>query len=239
MKRKEVCRLCGSLSELQESHIIPKSIFKLARDKKLNNRFIELHNKKDNVIQDGPKEYLLCENCEGKISRNEKYFKEAIHLNRHETDKAHDGKKLLIKGLDYKRIKLFFLSLLWRASISSKLEFENVCIVSSEEIIRQRILKENPGVNSNFAISAVVPLINNSNAEALNSAFFDLHDKQLGTIHHILIGGILYTILLTHEQIIAASEEFFLQESGNWAMPLIRIYDIPFLWEFIKYHFDR
>ena len=88
---------------MRESHIIPKSAFKMIRDRKLDNRFIELYDKKDQIIQDGPKECLLCDKCEQKISKYEKYFKEAIHLNRHGTDKAHDGKSFLSKVLIIKR----------------------------------------------------------------------------------------------------------------------------------------
>lgn len=65
---------------MRESHIIPRSIIKLIRDKTLDNRFYELHNKLNQTVQDGPKEYLLCDDCEKKIGRYENYFKEAVHF---------------------------------------------------------------------------------------------------------------------------------------------------------------
>ena len=238
MKKKDICRLCGNLSELRESHIIPKSIFKLVRDKKLNYEFYELHNKKDKKIKDGPKEYLLCDKCEQYLGNNyEKYFKEAIHLNKHGVDKVHDEKKLLIKGFDYKKIKLFLLSLLWRASVSSKPEFENICLGENEEMMREMILNDSPGKSSMFSMAAIVPLINNRNSEALTSTFF-VWQKQSTTIYCILIGGILYLLSSAHQNTFFP-EENILRESGCWIIPLEKFEKIPFLKDFIDEHFDR
>jgi L-lactate utilization protein LutC len=68
MKNSNTCRLCHAASELRESHIIPSSIIKLIRDETLDNRFYQLYNKLNQTIQDGPKEYLLCDSCEQKIA---------------------------------------------------------------------------------------------------------------------------------------------------------------------------
>ena len=237
MKNTGVCKLCKKIRELKKSHIIPCLAFKLIRDENINNRFYELVNKQNKIIQDGPKEYLLCNKCEQHIGNYEKYFKEAIHLNRHGTKKTHDGKRCLIENLDYKKIKLFFLSLLWRASISSKPEFENVCIGDNEEIIRKMILNESPGRNSKFPITAIVPLINNRNQEGWSTNFFDLKYERLVTIYSIVIGGILYSISAAHQNTLFP-EELILQESGRWIMPLQDVSKIRCLWESIKNHFN-
>ncbi len=88
MEVKGRCRLCYTKSSLKESHIIPKSMFKFIRDKTMDNRFYELGINTNKIIQDGPKEYLLCNECEQKIGRFEKYFKR-IHL--YEATKNHNG----------------------------------------------------------------------------------------------------------------------------------------------------
>jgi len=239
MKHTGICKLCKKTCELKKSHIIPRLAIKLIRDENLNNRFYELFNKQSKIIQDGPKEYLLCYKCEQLLGNNyEKYFKEAIHLNRHGTKKAHDEKRLIIQNLDYKRIKLFFLSLLWRASISSKPEFENVCVGDNEEIIRKMILNEDPGRSSKFSITAIVPLINNRNAETWATNFFDLKYEGLATIYSIIIGGILYSISAAHQNTLFP-EELLLNESGRWIMPLQDVSKIRCLWEFIQNHFNK
>ena len=73
----------------------------------MNHRFYELRDKASNVIQDGPKEYLLCDGCEQRLSRYEKYFKEAIHLSRHGIQVVQDRSYATIRNLDYSRVKLF------------------------------------------------------------------------------------------------------------------------------------
>jgi len=234
MKNTGVCKLCKTTCELQESHIIPRLAIKLIRDENLNNRFYELFSKQSKIIQDGPKEYLLCSTCERHIGNYEKYFKEAIHLNRHKTKKYIIEKNLIIENLDYKKIKLFFLSLLWRASISSKPEFENVCIGDNEEIIRQMILNGSPSRSSEFSITAIVPLINNRHKESWATNFFDLKYERLPTIYSIVIGGILYSISSTHQNMFP--EELILNESGRWIMPLEDVSKIRCLWESIKNH---
>ncbi len=118
MKAINTCRLCHAPSELRESHIIPSSIIKLIRDETLDNRFYQLFNKLNQTIQDGPKEYLLCNSCEQKIGSYEKYFKEGVHCSRHGIEIKHNQRVAVIDNLDYKKMKLFFLSLLWRMSIS-------------------------------------------------------------------------------------------------------------------------
>lgn len=238
MKNTGTCKLCKKTRELKKSHIIPRLAIKLIRDENLNNRFYELFNKQNKIIQDSPKEHLLCYECEQHLGNNEKYFKETIHLNRHGTKKAHDGKKLIVKNLDYKKIKLFFLSLLWRASISSKPEFENVCIGDNEEIIRKMILNESPGRSSMFSITAIVPLINNRNKEAWATNFFDSKYERSATIYSILIGGILYSISAAHQNTFFP-EELIFNESGHWIMPLQDVSKIKCLWKFIKDHFNE
>ena len=93
-----ICRLCERDSKLRESHIIPRSLIRLVRDKKLGNRFYELHNKRCQTIQDGPKEFLLCDNCEQRIGSFEKYFIEAVHYGRRGTKKKQSDQVLLIES---------------------------------------------------------------------------------------------------------------------------------------------
>ena len=237
MKHLGVCKLCKESHELKNSHIIPSSIIKLIRDKSLDNRFYELFGGRSEIKQDGPKEYLLCHKCEQRFSDYEKYFKEAIHSNRHRTKKAHDGKRLIIENLDYKRMKLFFLSLLWRASLSSRPEFENICIGDDEEIIRKMILCDDPGKSSRFAVMALVPLIDNQNSESWCTNFNKLEYGGCPTLYTILLGGIFYLISSAKDNV-SSSEDLFLNESGRWSMRMLDVSQFKTLRETIRNHFN-
>jgi hypothetical protein len=71
------CKLCGRESELQESHIVPKFIYKYLKNTSPTGKLRE----GDNINlrkQDGIKLYWLCKECETMFSKWEKYFFEHI-----------------------------------------------------------------------------------------------------------------------------------------------------------------
>lgn len=72
-----VCRLCGTSSELQCSHIIPSFIFNWLKSTSATGhiRYGEEINKR---VQDGLKAYWLCSECEQMIGRFENYYATSI-----------------------------------------------------------------------------------------------------------------------------------------------------------------
>lgn len=236
MKSESTCRLCLTSSSLRESHIVTGSIFDLVRDKTMKNRFYKIGSKTDEIVQDGPKEYLLCDKCEQKIGRYEKYYKEAVHLSRHKIKIMQNDKFAIIRNLDYRKIKLFLLSILWRMSISSLSQFTNVSLANDEEIIRKLILEENPGRSNEYPIAAIIPLISGKMEETW-MCFPIISDHPDGTTYYMVIGGILYSISMTqHNQYF---DKWLLYESGHWVMPLIDFYKIPFLKNFVDSNFSE
>jgi hypothetical protein len=236
MTESTTCRLCRYPSELRESHIVPRSLIRLIRDEKLDDRFYALHQKVCKKIQDGPKEYLLCDNCEQKIGGFEKYFIECVHYGKHGTEKKHDDQCLVIKNVDYKRTKLFFLSLLWRMSASSRSEFEPVSIRGDdEERIRQMILREDAGVSSEYSVSAIIPLLNGRNREGWCSTPFVSDGEP--PVYALVLGGILYYLCAGREKS-PYPLDLCLNESGRWCIPFTDLNKIPFLREYIEHHFQ-
>lgn len=68
-----LCALCPKeVSELCDSHIIPKLVYKRIRTRK-NSRFRDLSNIKK-PLQDGEKHKMLCAECEEKFSAWENKF---------------------------------------------------------------------------------------------------------------------------------------------------------------------
>ncbi len=68
----EICKLCEQKKALKESHIIPKFVFRWM--KQTGGKYIR---KADNVnkrVEDGVKQYLLCNDCEGFFSKLEDKF---------------------------------------------------------------------------------------------------------------------------------------------------------------------
>ena len=144
------CKLCLVESELRQSHIIPEWLYKDLYDSK--NRILSvqgtLGKNKTSYIQKGIRENLLCENCENKLSKWEGYvarkFRKIKDAEVRRTKIPNLG-LILIEDSDYSNVKLFQLSILWRASISKDKLFSEVILGKYEEKIRQMLLSESPG----------------------------------------------------------------------------------------------
>jgi hypothetical protein len=146
-----ICKLCGEPSELQYSHIIPEIFYDLIYDENPR-RFRAISadpSKKIEYPQQGIREHLLCRKCEGKFGQLENYVKRSFI-----DGKIVDGKRMqaiqmqdciVLQNLDYKKFKLFLLSLLWRMSITTQDFFTNVSLGQRhEEKIRKALLDEDP-----------------------------------------------------------------------------------------------
>jgi len=96
--------------------------------------------------QKGVREKLLCGACEQKLSKWESY---ASQLLRGGTAivAERDGNLWHLSDLDYCSFRLFQLSVLWRASISTKEFFSSVSLGKHhEEKIRRLLLSGDPGL---------------------------------------------------------------------------------------------
>lgn len=168
---KGICKLCGEYKDLcKESHILPKFCYKNLRladnsfahfsygDKKpIRNRF--------NVEYEAN---ILCLNCENNIlgglddygSRiiNNDGFNDKLTFNLQETP---ENKFLVLNDsliYDYKKFKLFLLSILWRAGISSRSAFVEVKLGSGVEVdLRNMILNDQPGKEYEYPCGILLP----------------------------------------------------------------------------------
>lgn len=97
------CSLCYEPKELRKSHVIPKFIANWIKKTSKTGKFRDLDYKR---LQDSPKLYLLCRDCENKLSEYEKYFAELIF---------HPTVNYTSKDVEY-NIKLlnFIVSISWR-----------------------------------------------------------------------------------------------------------------------------
>ena len=79
------CKLCGLERELKHSHILPEFMYQNLYDSSPK-RFYKLQvdldnsvNSKIKIEQKGVREYLLCGNCEVRLSKYENYAAETIY----------------------------------------------------------------------------------------------------------------------------------------------------------------
>lgn len=149
------CKLCGSYEKLCESHIIPEFFFKRIYEKDSPHRLLVMSTKpEENPIwfqQKAHREYLLCLKCESQFSVYEKYAEKALYSGGKLGITEEIYKELNVyKGIDYKKMKLFFMSILWRMSIAQNKFFKEVNLGPFEEKLKYMLLNEEPGEPKEF-----------------------------------------------------------------------------------------
>jgi hypothetical protein len=100
------CRLCLKTADLKMSHIVPKFVWRWLRNPVPGG--MRNYRKPNQRVQDGPKAYLLCDDCEERFSEWEKFFSERLFLPLHDPEPV-------IKPIAYEEWALkFAVSVSWR-----------------------------------------------------------------------------------------------------------------------------
>ena len=76
MAVRGTCRLCRQERELRESHLFPKFVFDWMRGD--SGQYLRGGKNPNLRLQDGFKERLLCEECEGRLNPSETWFSSVI-----------------------------------------------------------------------------------------------------------------------------------------------------------------
>lgn len=148
-----ICRLCRREGQLRNSHIVPEFLY----DDLYNNKqqLLGINGvgpKGRRLIQKGIREPLLCEHCEQYINEHcEKPFRaQWFETSPLPTTWAVDD--IFWGNFDCSSFKLFHLSVLFRASVSSLPTYQAVSLGPHEEHIRSLILRRDPGPSWRYPI---------------------------------------------------------------------------------------
>lgn len=154
-----LCKLCLQQRELRNSHIIPEFLYKLTYDEKHRAIDVDVDASTVKFSQKGLRERLLCSVCEGRLNTLETYFA-TIWYSKAVTPKGLIDLKsgTLSLQVDHANFKLFHLSILWRASVSTLPYFSRVNLGPYEEGIRQMVLTLNPRDEHQYGVEGWVLL---------------------------------------------------------------------------------
>lgn len=146
--------------------------------------------RRESFIQSGIWEkYILCFRCENEfLSGLEGYAKVILFGGDYKWGELPDytylNKNLKIgNGIDYTKMKLFFLSILWRVHISNRKEFSKVNLGEKGGILKRMLNSGDPGKEDDFK---VIPLLYNNNSIPVKSMIPPKH-IPLGEHEYVLV----------------------------------------------------
>ena len=200
--KKGKCKLCLEVKELCKSHILPEFVYDDIYDD--TNKYYEftgtqkIRNRKR---RKGAWEYLLCRGCEDRIEVYEDYSAKILFKNLNITfPNTNETQKTIISDINYKKFKLFILSVLWRSSISQHSNFRDVCLGSYEDKIRLIIYNEKliPPNHYNCLIAAAV-----DRGTHVKGLIIEPIRKKMdySTVYQFVFGGFIWLIPVGTKQI--------------------------------------
>lgn len=153
-----ICLLCGNEKILIKAHIIPRKLYNPLKDGKdapiiYPTTLTKRWKQSQSGIYD---DKILCRECDGNLLGPWDNYAQALLLEPFEAKNyiLQTGKRYFYKKekIDYVKLKLFFMAVLWRASITNENFFFEVNVGSWESVLKDMILKADPGTANDFSV---------------------------------------------------------------------------------------
>ena len=151
------CKFCSNKTLLIKAHIIPAGFFRRIRRGKaalrvITNRAGEYPKNSQIGIYDNA---IVCGKCETIWHDWDTYAQQLLAeapLSGH--TRYHDNEKIcyVVDHFDYKKLKLFFISLVWRASVSTDPFYSKVKLGRFENKAKNQIENSDPGNAEDFSV---------------------------------------------------------------------------------------
>lgn len=215
-----ICALCKEETLLCESHIVPEFFYDLLYDEKHRLNLLNAEpGQRRRFQQKGVREPLLCIDCDTKkISRLENYAR-GVFLGGQEITVQNGQDRIIVTGLDYKTLKLFQLSILWRAGVAKQQFFSNVNLGPYNERLREMIISEDPGTSDQIGCLVICLM---------------LEEKPLGDLitqplsirlnghraYRFVFGGFFWIYFASRHAVGPPWRDLFLREDGTMMVPL-------------------
>lgn len=152
------CRLCGLDKPLIDAHIIPRPFFTVpamlgSGAKVLSDKSGEFPKRSRTGIYDPG---ILCAPCDREIGVWDQYGVELLCHGLADFARVASSSgvaALVLPSFDYHRLKLFFMSVLWRAGVSSHPFFRRVQLGPHAERLGERLLARDPGAPEDYSVA--------------------------------------------------------------------------------------
>lgn len=228
-----ICALCKKEEELQLSHIIPEFMYGELYDAIHRYNFLSVASDiRDRIEQSGIREKLLCKSCEVKFSRYEGYAKSLFKSDVPGVNAKREKDVLTVSGLDYRKFKLFLISLLWRSGVSSIRFFEEVQLGLHEERMRLMLLNDDPGSRDDYGC-----VIWGLNLEVGKIPGFMIQPQRLRiyqqNAYRFVLPGYMFVFFVSNKKIPKDQSSLCLWEDGSLIIPIKSLNELPALHGFM------
>jgi hypothetical protein len=148
------CQLCGEDKKLIKAHIIPECLYPPIQDPYPSESMIRVFKKPGAYPKRTPTgvydNSILCADCDNHVFGPWDDYAGKLLLQNLDmyTSQTH----YIVQEYDYPSLKLFFLSVLWRMSVSTQPSFAEVHLGPYEAQIRDMLLRKDPGPPETFPI---------------------------------------------------------------------------------------
>ena len=227
------CKLCQQNKPLCRSHIVPEFLHGAMYDEK--HRFFGLSSvpaRRIQLFQKGLREFLLCEDCEQQFGRYEQYASRVFYGGTPITGSLHK-KTVTLEDLDYKPLKLFFMSLLWRFGVTSIEYYKGASLGPHEERLRNMLQAEDPGNYDAYPCLVVAVSLDGKHIPDLivppALARIDGH-----WIWSLVVAGFLLTFYVSSHTPPDVLYPAFLKPDGTMILQIKDMTEIDFLYRFSR-----
>jgi hypothetical protein len=155
-----LCKLCGENRPLVKAHVQPESFFRALAATDSSGPPLIVSNRQGAPTKRSPigvyDSTILCAACEARFGPWDDYAARVLinELDAELRPLSANGEILafLRPSFDYEKLKLFFISVLWRAAVSSMPYFASVRLGPHEEMTRLAVLRADPGSPHHFSV---------------------------------------------------------------------------------------
>lgn len=226
------CALCLSDEALKNSHIIPEFLYRSVYDEKHRLHQISADpNERNLYLQKGLREPLLCGQCEQRFSPWERYV--SLLLNGGvDVGVQQEGKRLHLSKLDYSKLKLFQLSVLWRAGVSKLPAFSQVELGPHEERIRKMLLSNEPGSTETYGCLMFILMNEHELVRDLvvPPTWARLDGRKA---YRFILGGLVFLYVVANHATPRFITDHYLQQDGAAIIKLQQMQELRFLMDWV------
>lgn len=227
-----VCRLCSSEAELRDSHIIPRSFINRVKAGEPQLLRMNVGTATKPMLENANwNEKLLCGRCEKVLC--DKYEATQLKFLRNGKIVQKHPDRVTFSSFNYEKFYLFWLSILWRASISSLPAFKVVDLGEEMNACLARMIDEERMSEGGVCISQLIKVgivkilpTGGFTQDVLRKVLCSFYlKKEPGfVLYYLVLEGFMVCFCLTANMEMEMPKSFGrIKRTFNFRMPALRI----------------